>query len=308
MNIVEQQHEILRIGNNPYRFLERCGRIAYKSEILIDEDSHDAFLRKLLSMNHESVFEHMPLLFVTEYDRNIEQIQEIQEETVGFRVTFLQDSTYILTSMNVRTLRDAKRRVNNELSNKLLARAKKEYNLLFNDLEPRESAYGVYLVPEEYTYTLPTKEKTKHIYRTVRFITDRGVTHEEVRHRCSFTQESTRYCNYLKRGMNYIKPVDFELTDEDLALLRMIEFHYNKRIADGLKPQQARYFLPNGLKTEIVHTANLRQWKHILDLRTNPASHPQIVELMKGVLASFKREFPSIFNGDDTQCPYAQIV
>ena len=138
----------------------------------------------------------------------------------------------------------------------------------------------------------------EHFYFTVKFVTDRGVTHEEVRHRlCNYTQESTRYCNYSKLGMTYIKPVDFELDADDLELLRLIENHYDKRISEGLKPQQARYFLPNGLKTEIVHTANVREWRHILDLRTSPAAHPQIRDLMKGLLEDVNKWIPVLFEG-----------
>lgn len=135
----------------------------------------------------------------------------------------------------------------------------------------------------------------EHYSITVRFICDRGVTHELVRHRlCAFTQESTRYCNYYG-GVQYIKPCDFELEEDDKELLDIIEKHYKKKIAAGKTPQQARYFLPNGLKTEIVVTANIREWRHILNLRTSKGAHPQIVALMSPLLAELKEKMPVFF-------------
>jgi thymidylate synthase (FAD) len=99
----------------------------------------------------------------------------------------------------------------------------------------------------------------EHIAISVRFICDRGVTHELVRHRLvSYTQESTRYCNYSKRGVVFIMP-PWGLDAEDRDFLKLAELQYNRKIQQGQTPQQARYFLPNGLKTEIVATANLRE-------------------------------------------------
>ncbi len=136
----------------------------------------------------------------------------------------------------------------------------------------------------------------EHFSFSVRFICDRGVTHELVRHRLvAYTQESTRYCNYAKKGIAFIYPIDFDLGDDDLAFLKTVEAHYNKKISEGKTPQQARYFLVNGLKTEIVATANVREWRHILRLRTSKAAHPQIREVMVPLLAELKRRLPVLF-------------
>lgn len=135
----------------------------------------------------------------------------------------------------------------------------------------------------------------EHVNLTVKFICDRGVTHELVRHRLvSYTQESTRYCNYSKSGVTFIMP-PWGLDNEDLDVLQILEVHYNKKIAQGQTPQQARYFLPNGLKTEIIVTANLREWRHILKLRTAPAAHPQMRELMIPLLRELQERLPVIF-------------
>jgi thymidylate synthase (FAD) len=136
----------------------------------------------------------------------------------------------------------------------------------------------------------------EHFNISVKFITDRGVTHEMVRHRLvSYTQESTRYCNYSTKGIRFMYPIDFELENDDLLFLQLVETHYNKKIAQGKTPQQARYFLPNGLKTEIVCTANIREWRHILRLRTSKAAHPQVRALMMSLLKEFQIRLPVLF-------------
>lgn len=137
---------------------------------------------------------------------------------------------------------------------------------------------------------------------TVKFITDRGVTHEIVRHRlCSFAQESTRYVNYNNKGFEFIEPVWW---DEWNSIEQLIwtdcmedaEIKYCELIEQGSNPQQARSVLPNSLKAEIVVKANIREWRHIFTLRCNPAAHPQMVALMKPVLAEFKERFPILFD------------
>lgn len=134
----------------------------------------------------------------------------------------------------------------------------------------------------------------EHANATFVFTTDRGVTHEDVRHRiCSYSQESTRYCSY-KGEVSYIKPT-FELLERDLKLLLMIEEHYQWCIEIGRKPQEARYFLPNGLKTEIVHTANLREWRHIFKLRCAKTAHPQIRQIMLMALLHLYDRVPNVF-------------
>jgi thymidylate synthase (FAD) len=139
----------------------------------------------------------------------------------------------------------------------------------------------------------------EHFNITVRLITDRGVTHELVRHRLvSFTQESTRYCNYSKAGVVFIK-TPWPLDDFDMEFLALSEKQYNRKIRLGWTPEQARYFLPNGLKTEIIVTANLREWRHILKLRTSKRAHPQMRQLMIPLLNELKKLLPVIF-GDIT--------
>ena len=123
---------------------------------------------------------------------------------------------------------------------------------------------------------------------TFKFICDRGVSHELVRHRCSFAQESTRYCNYSSekfgREIQFIKPSTFDSWDEKaqkefINQLECAESSYLYLSDLGLSPQQARAVLPNALKTEVVMTAPVYQWKHFFDLRskgTTGAPHPDM--------------------------------
>jgi len=156
----------------------------------------------------------------------------------------------------------------------------------------------------------------EHESISVRFIVDRGVSHELVRHRlCAFSQESTRYCNY-KGGMTFVIPPWLPLLNLDegkfecfkfpdnrsagenewLSSMMDIENRYLALLADHKwTPQQARTVLPNSLKTEIVMTTNLREWRHVLKLRTSHAAHPQMREIMVPLLEDLVITLPEIF-------------
>jgi thymidylate synthase (FAD) len=136
----------------------------------------------------------------------------------------------------------------------------------------------------------------EHASLTFRCVTDRGVSHELVRHRvASYSQESTRYCRY-SGGLEFVQPVDFELTYSDRAILNLIEERYNLSLELGRTPQQARYFLPNGLKTEIVVTMNLRELRHFFKMRLDKAAHPQIRDLAKQMLTLCKEHVRIVFD------------
>ncbi len=145
----------------------------------------------------------------------------------------------------------------------------------------------------------------EHEKITVRVICDRGVTHEIVRHRlASYTQESTRYCDYSKEGnITFVIPFFFENDKRKLTVWRIVmkicEWGYNLLRKLGASPQEARSVLPNSLKTEIIITANLREWRHFLKLRCSAKSHPQMREIAIPLLKEFQKRIPVIF--DDIQ-------
>ncbi len=147
----------------------------------------------------------------------------------------------------------------------------------------------------------------EHEKITVRVICDRGVSHEIVRHRiASYSQESTRYCNYSNEKfgseLTFIMPVfwEDEEKEEQLNLWKQAminaEKSYFALLKLGAHPQEARSVLPNSLKTEIVITMNLREWRHFFRLRTSEASHPQMRQIAQAMLCEFKEKIPVIFD------------
>lgn len=137
----------------------------------------------------------------------------------------------------------------------------------------------------------------EHEAFTVKFVTDRSVTHELVRHRlASFSQESQRYVKY--DNVEFIKPIGVEGEAFEIWKQAMENSanEYKKLIDMGLAPQFARTVLPNSCKTEIMVSANLREWRHILKLRTSKAAHPQIRELMTGLLKELQSKVPVMFD------------
>lgn len=166
----------------------------------------------------------------------------------------------------------------------------------------------------------------EHEKISVLFVCDRGVSHELVRHRiASFSQESTRYCNYSKEKFgsqltfiipSWITDIEERNSDSDYNYCAHAEYHhaqddpnkqwfdicmnaefvYNDLINSGWQPQQARSILPNSLKTEIIVTANLREWRTIFKQRTSKAAHPQMRELMCPLLDELRNLIPIIFD------------
>ncbi len=145
----------------------------------------------------------------------------------------------------------------------------------------------------------------EHEKVTVKITCDRGVSHEIVRHRiASYSQESTRYCNYYKdkfgSELTFIKPVFWEegsaAYDVWYEMMQAAEDHYMRLIRIGASPQEARSILPNSLKTEIVVSMNLREWRHFFRLRTAEAAHPQMQEIARPMLEAFCNKIPVVFD------------
>jgi thymidylate synthase (FAD) len=148
----------------------------------------------------------------------------------------------------------------------------------------------------------------EHAVASLRIICDRGVSHEIVRHRlASYSQESTRYCNYSKEKFGseiaVIQPPDmneFQFTYWKKGMLAA-EQAYVKMLQEGATPQIARSVLPNSLKTELVMTANFREWKHFIHLRTSSAAHPQMRQIAEMVRNTLARECPFVFAQEQSQ-------
>ena len=154
----------------------------------------------------------------------------------------------------------------------------------------------------------------EHESITIIFVADRGVTHEMVRHRlCAYSQESTRYCNY-KGGVTFIippwvsiEPGDYTYSDNGVLDLKIGDREWFNAMLNSEQAyvslinnakwnaQEARSVLPNSLKTEIVWTANIREWRHIFNLRCSKAAHPQIREVMYPALKELNIKIPILF-------------
>ena len=142
----------------------------------------------------------------------------------------------------------------------------------------------------------------EHASASFRIVTDRGITHEIVRHRlASYAQESTRYCNYsadkFGNQCSFIEPpgLSYEQRQWWVQACEYAERHYFALMDEGCTPQIARAVLPNCLKTEIVMTANLREWRHFITLRGSKAAHPQIRPIARAIWEILVAQAPSIF-------------
>jgi thymidylate synthase (FAD) len=142
----------------------------------------------------------------------------------------------------------------------------------------------------------------EHAVASFRIVTDRGITHEIVRHRlASFAQESTRYCNYsadkFENQCSFIEPpglTDSQRSAWEKACLAAEESYF-ALLKEGCSPQIARSVLPTCLKTEIVMTANFREWIHFISLRGSKASHPQIRPVAFMVWEILMKHAPNVF-------------
>lgn len=287
-----------------YKQIEKVGRVCYKSEDKITEDSAKPFVDRMIKSGHGAMLEH---------------------GTVYLKVT---NKGLSLDNYDKNQVED--RYISNPYSKVVFGKYPK-YNSYEEKLEATQEVYITtnyrVLVENGWLDNLkyickPTEFHERRV--TVHFVCDRGVSHEFVRHRVmSFAQESTRYCNYSKdkfgNELTFIKPCwldiptgqyvywDGDWCDVDkmkiqlpegehkdidafLWTLNNAETHYTLLINSGWKPQEARAVLPNSLKTELVVTGFTSDWNHFFDLRargTTGAPHPQAKELAEPLMKEF---------------------
>jgi len=152
----------------------------------------------------------------------------------------------------------------------------------------------------------------EHVSASVNIVCDRGVTHELVRHRlCSFSQESTRYCNYsgekFDRELTFVIPSWIQRNEhgefnggsikgaEWFAQMKLAEYSYMRMLDHGATPQEARSVLPNSLAAKIAVTANMREWDHIFRLRCDKPAHPDMRQTMLPIFSAFLDRYPEIY-------------
>lgn len=274
--------------NRLFQKIEMCGRVCYKSEDKITEDSAYQFVKKICLNNHGSVLEHYNFCFRLE-----EPYYHILKE-IDVPFFHLSYESEPLVSFNVRAfLTQYQKDVFPSELKTFAYFLEKNYPLLF-DKKRGEEEFKIELITD--FSLLSTSEREMHQYVTISLITDRGVTHELVRHRlASYSQESTRYCNYSKDKFNneisVIKPIT--LPDEGLPIWTKAMENAEKSYFELLNvttPQVARSVLPNSLKTEIVVTASIQEWKLIFELRCSERAHPDIRFIMNQVREYFLKK------------------
>lgn len=308
MKIIKPNAEYMEHDCTPYQFIEKVGRVCYKSEDKITEDSAEKFIKGLVERKHHAMLEHETLFFMVTslfLDTFISDLEFGDTDTLKYlNITKLGEYDSVISG-SFRSFLDLFNSVKGSIPvDYLRYKLKKEFPLVFGEVksgeeksvEIKDGIYTSALLVERDSFMETYKEHRsvlkKHLTHTVKFTCDRGVTHEFVRHRpCSFAQESTRYCNYSNdkfgNEITVIEPLFFEEDSEKYLdwkrLICLAEAHYFDLLELGATPQEARSVLPNSLKTELVITATEKEWQHIVDLRyrgTTGAPHPQMKEVM----------------------------
>lgn len=255
MKLIQPSVEILS-NNDPYKMIEIAGRTCYKSEDKITEDSCKEFVQRMIDNGHTAMLEHGTIYLCREGYWSL-----FYKDNPYSKVTQDSDGNHCITT-NLRVLQE---------------------NNCMSDLQ--------YLCS-------PTEYHLKRI--TVRFTCDRGVSHELVRHRVfSFAQESTRFCNYSKGKfggeITYILPSWWNNANQScknlfLDSLSTAEDCYTEMIDCGCTPQEARQVLPNALKTEVVMTGFVSDWKHFFELRCAKNAHPDMQYLANKLKEQFEEQ------------------
>lgn len=299
------------------RLIELCGRTAYKSEDKITEDSAKAFVLMLKSHGHLSVLEHSNVVLRVEPQDgapgaaplSFESILRLLCNRLGFHRVFPIEGSpaYIITGNfrawleTVQLLKETAPEAHAFFTSALSS----FYPNLFEPATTPPLPVNVQLVPEQEQLALLKSNPDLDLpYFVFRFVCDRGITHEVVRHRVfSFTQESTRYVNYKNKGMVLILPEELEpFFDEAAGKLvgdgppavqwknrsETIFEWYRGDVARGLRPEIARDILPNLLKAEILVSGRFSGWKHFIALRESSHAHPRIRFLAREVRKYFE--------------------
>lgn len=300
VKVLNQQAKILT-PETPTKHIEKIGRICYKSEDKITEGTDKKFVKILFNNKHHAMLEHYRFILQVDND-----IYDWLSKIAPKHMEFSSYNDRLLISFNARALFELHENCRGtqfgylksavkDIRDELITHIVKAYDCyeLFgldrNDMLPTPIS-TVEFIPNSRD-AMSAEEWNIHGWFSAHMITDRGISHEIVRHReeTSFAQESTRYCNYSQdKYDNEITVIDqgFEHGTEDRLnwekLVTISEDIYNNMILNDVKPQIARSVLPTCLKTEIVMTAPIYEWEHFFNLRmrgTTGAPHPMIKAL-----------------------------
>lgn len=313
MRIIKPGVEIITPvdGESVLKHIELCGRVCYKSEDKIAEGSAEKFVSDLIKRGHEAVLEHAIFIFQmrpSAYENLKFAVWDLQELGYKIYLRYTADGRYVVSG-NARAWRDFFKYclyeyggIPSYFCDFLLGNP-----ILFPEYQGRKlkgniTADAVTQIGKEALSR--GIERLVHYDITCTFTCDRGVSHEIVRHRdAGYCQESTRYCNYGKDGfgneITVIEPCYLVKNSPRWHMWRTscetAEEYYMTMLETGCTPQETRAVLPNSLKTELVMTANLREWRHFLRLRTSKAAHPQMREVALMLAREMREKIPVVF-------------
>ena len=260
----------------PYDFIALVGHNCYQVDRTND---NEAFVKRLIKNRHLAMVEHYS--YVAKI--NCKLFDRLIKANNRF-LTLVRDNRKCYVEFNLRILLETFDQDKNSPILDLVSLLDDDIIALFEGYEKREVKGK--LLSKASISRLPQHLYDKLKFVTLKIITDRGVTHELVRHRiCSFAQESTRYCNYAKdkfgNELTFILPIDYKenkkFYDESFT---KDEESYLEMMKEGIAPELARSILPNKLKTSIIVTCSVDEWKKIFELRTSPRAHPDMREIM----------------------------
>ena len=311
MKIVKAGYEHIAI-DDPVEKIERVARVCYKSEDKITEGSAEKMVKSLIKRNHTAMLEHASLVLEVDIGtyKDIINIINSIAEYYGTNIYLRFSCIYnFIVSGNMRAWREfVEKCIETHIPiprNLDVIFKTNKYYIFFEDLNYTVSILGFNYAVEVDPATLRNAEQLIHRDLSILFTVDRGVSHEIVRHRdASFAQESTRYCNYGKAGdITVIRPCYFEEDTPEMdnwaGSCMWSEQAYLSLLNDGKTPQEARAVLPTSVKTELVMTANLREWRHFFKLRAVGVTgkpHPQMLEVAVPLLKDLQNRIPVIFD------------
>jgi thymidylate synthase (FAD) len=286
--------------------IEFCGRICYKSENRINSESAIPFVRKMVENGHNSVLEMgvVTLVVTCSAPDPIAHLFALQPRFL--QINRLDDHRLLITG-SIRTYREMVLSHPEDAIVQAIALFLRHQHPYFFENVPtakEQESVTVAKMDLKSVEQLPAPVFVKHRYLAVKFIVNRAVTHELVRHRpCTFLQESQRYCRYsadkFGNEVTFIKPVFFAEQSEEFAVwkqsMEAMEAQY-LRLLQTSTPQAARTVLPNSCKTEIIVYTNLLEWRHILSLRTSAAAEPSMREVMIPLSRELQKRYPAVFN------------
>lgn len=295
------------------RIIEEAGRLCYKSEDKSTDTSADAFVRGLIRRKHLSVLEHGDMIFEVGdyhiYDAVAEGLQILRDCACNAPMLEMTRVGHrCIVSGNIRSwmelfaiMSGAGRYFIGHFDPVFI----QGMNFYDDDVEPDPRVRQI-----RYADLRDPLEKLIHLRQTVKFTVDRGVTHEFVRHRrMSFSQESTRYCNYSEgrfgSEITVIKPCYLVEHTEPYDLWKRscmtAETEYFTMLNLGLQAQEARAVLPHSVKADLIMTGTLGDWNHFFDLRARQLTgkaHPQAVEVALPLMEEMARRFPDALGSE----------